>query len=84
MALKQTINFRGISIENAYIRISGVTISPGNERLDFVVHYTASSSEMPFNNESIQCSYNLHGENPIQQGYEYLKTLPDFSDATDC
>jgi hypothetical protein len=83
MALKQTINFRGLSVADAYIRINGITISPGNERIDFVAHYMASGADIPFNNASIQCAYNLNGENPIMQGYEHLKALPEFAHATD-
>ncbi|MCW8277190.1 hypothetical protein IMF27_17220 [Pseudomonas sp. PCH199] len=84
MALKQTINFRGIYVADAYIKTSGVTISLGNERIDFVAFYMASSTDAPFNNGSIQCAYNLNGDNPIKQGYEYLRTLSEFADAIDC
>ncbi len=29
-------------------------------------------------------SYNIDGENPFKQAYEYIKTLPEYADAIDC
>ena len=84
MALKKTIDFRGIPVTDAYIRIDTATINSGNERIDFIVHYMASGDSISFNSVSFQCAYDLLGDNPVKQGYEYLKSLDQFVDAEDC
>lgn len=83
MALSKNINYKGIDVSNAYIkvwRIDGdkTTLKCG------VGYYASSSSHDLFKSETYEFSYNINGENPIQQAYEYLKTLPEFSGATDC
>lgn len=39
---------------------------------------------MCINNTSYQFKPNLLGDNFIKQGYEYLKTLPEFEGCVDC
>ena len=34
--------------------------------------------------QSNEFSLDLNGPNPIKQAYQFLKTLPEFADATDC
>jgi hypothetical protein len=71
-------------VPDTYIKIATTTIVEGNEWLDFSVHYLADGANTPFNSVNVQCAYSLLGENPIKQGYEYLKTLPEFEGCTDC
>jgi hypothetical protein len=84
MALKKNLEFRGILVPDAYIKIATTTIIAGNEWIDFCVHYLATDTGSPFNSVNVQCAYNLLGDNPIKQGYEHLKTLPEFEGCTDC
>lgn len=84
MAMKHNLEFLGIYVSDAYVRIATITISSRNEVIDFVAHYMAPGSDVPFNILSYQCWYILSGENPVKQGYEYLKTLPEFAGAEDC
>jgi hypothetical protein len=84
MALKQTVNFRGINIPDAYIKIGVLMIHSSNDHIEFSTQYMASGSDTPFNSKTVTCNYSLLGENPIKQAYEYLKTLSEFEDATDC
>ena len=83
--IKLTDNF-GIEVEipNAYIKIAKVEFS--KQSSIYVLEYKKSQ-------DSIQSLQTKFGEfpaeiessnNPIKQAYLHLKTLPEFSDATDC
>lgn len=84
MALKIDTEFKQIAIEKAYLRVAAPVIRRGNEFLEFVLEYAANESAPYFNAKAFECPYDLGGANPIEQAYEYLKTLPEFADAIDC
>jgi hypothetical protein len=74
----------GISVPDAYCRIEAVSLVNKNT-ISFHLRSYAVAEGFPFFTEQIlSCDYNLDDPNPIKQAYEYLKTLPEFSDAVDC
>ncbi|MNE02451.1 hypothetical protein D3C80_949270 [compost metagenome] len=84
MALKKTFGFKGVLVEDGYIRVMTPAIHPGNISFEFAVHYMATPEDESLKADVYNAPYTLLGGNPIEQAYEYLKTLPEFSDAIDC
>ncbi|WP_448144623.1 hypothetical protein [Pseudomonas silesiensis] len=84
MALRKSIEFKGIAVVDAYIKIATTSIPFGNDRLEVYVHYMASPEAPPFNTEGFQFAYDIEGENPIKQAYEQMKALEAFAGAEDC
>lgn len=84
MALKKDIEFKGISVVGAYLRAVSPTIRRGNDHLEFILEYAADENSQYFKVRAFECPYDLDGANPIEQAYEYLKTLEEFSDVSDC
>ena len=84
MAIKKTINFKGIVVEQAYVRVIMPTISPGNTRFEFVAQTMAHPDEQFLVAKAYEAAYSLEGSNPIEQAYEYLKTLPEYEGCIDC
>jgi len=83
MALTKNVNFMGIQVPNAYIKV--VRVSGDKSLISAVVEFRASSEEESFfHRETRQFSLNLDGPNVISQAYEYLKTLDDYVGAEDC
>jgi hypothetical protein len=83
MALSKTIqtNF-GFEIQNAYHRVSSVTIK-NKTSMDVEVSIYADTDSKPVSVKGYLADYDLSSSNPIAQAYEYLKTLPEFDSATD-
>jgi hypothetical protein len=84
MSLAKTVStVHGFQAANAYHRVEGVSLTSKEQIRFHIRSYTAA--DKPFFAESIlSCAYVLDGKNPIAQAYEHLKTLPEFSGATDC
>lgn len=81
MALSKTINFKGVTIADAYHRVWGVTLTKDTVSFGCGVH--ASDDTDMIDSTSYTCAYDIAGNNPINQAYEHLKTLPEFAGATD-
>lgn len=72
-----------VELTPAYVRVERVQVS--KNRLYFsVLYYVSNTASIAADVTSGECSYDIDGENPIKQVYEYLKTLPEFADAIDC
>jgi hypothetical protein len=88
MALSKSItlldNFNiEVSITEAYIKIENIYGTKSN--LTFALAYKKHKDDIePFNTEAFEFIPMLEGVNFIAQGYEHLKTLPEFADAIDC
>jgi hypothetical protein len=89
MALKKSINFKGIEIKDAYIRIS--RFDGDKNTLSFGVSFHSDPNAQAFDNKTYLLNdaeagvvYVLDGDNPIKQAYQFLKTLPEFAGAVDC
>lgn len=64
---------------NAYIKV--LTVSGSKEKLNITVLFSDGSVNFYRN---YNFTPDLDGHNFIKQAYLYLKTLPEFADATDC
>jgi hypothetical protein len=82
MALAKTTDFKGITLNNAYHRVWGVSLT--KNLISFGVSVSVSANTEMIDSKSHSCAYDLEGANPIKQAYEHLKTLPEFEGATDC
>ena len=51
--------------------------------MSFHVRMYASVSKPFFDEKVFSCDYDILGENPFKQAYKYIKSLSEFSDATD-
>ena len=87
MALKKDFSFDtkyGVSatVPGCYIKVASVEASK-ETGVASVSFYRGNKSEL-LEEARYQFQVDLEGENFIAQAYDYLKTLPEFSDATDC
>lgn len=84
MALSKTITVEtGIQVNNAYFRVENIVVTP-KQSLTFLVRGYVSNDYPAFYNKNFNCGHDLDKGNVIAQAYDYLKTLPEFSGATDC
>ena len=84
MALnKTTTTSQGFEAVNAYHRVEGLYLVT-NQMISFHIRTYKDVAFTSFADNFYSCAYDITGENPIKQAYEYLKTLPEFSNATDC
>ncbi len=99
MALKNSFSFLGIrsisgegfflqtgeetvTTNQLYVKVD--TISGNKNLITASVVLIDQESDKPVAYKQYQFALDLEGSNPIKQAYEYLKTLPEFTDATDC
>lgn len=83
MALKITKKMdNGIIVENAYAKIISAGSSKESTNIR-VAYYVDSTQEKSFYEHEYVFKPNMtdNGENLWKQGYEYLKTLPEFKNA---
>ena len=84
MALKKTMQTaHGFNAVDAYHRVE-VVVLPSKTRLQFHVRSYIDTSKQFFSEQVLASEYSLNAGNPIQQAYDHLKTLPEFSGAVDC
>lgn len=81
MALSNTFEFAGLTVTNGYLRVN--EISGSKNQIAFTLAYQSASGEDALKHEAFTFTPDLDGDNFIAQAYAYLKSLPDFSDATD-
>lgn len=87
MALTKTLslvdNFSEvITFPNAYIKVASVASTKETCHATYYVQKTKDGQILE--QRLVEFSTDLFGPNAIKQTYEYLKTLPEFADATDC
>ena len=83
MAIKKDINLdTGIIVNEAYCRVENITID--KQKMNLNVRKYVAKDKPFFSEEIITCDYDIDGDNPFKQSYEYLKTLEEFKDAEDC
>lgn len=84
MALKKTVTtVHGFEAAGAYHRVENVVLN-GKDKITFHVRSYKEPSLPAFNDQFLECAYNLNGGNPIQQAYTHLKSTDEFSTAEDC
>jgi hypothetical protein len=85
MALSKTVTTpHGFSATDAYHRIEQIQFQGKTHIVFSVVIYKSALEKVPFDSSSFNCSYDLNGANPIAQGYEYLKSIPEFAGSVSC
>jgi hypothetical protein len=84
MALTANIETNeGVVVRNAYCRVEQIAIT--KTHISFVVKsYVDPEKFKKFFEKSYVCNYDLSGANAIAQAYGHLKTLPEFTGASDC
>ncbi len=88
MALKQTISLvdqfdESITFTNAYLRVDRIE----GGKLEIMIclgFYKNQEAKRPLVCKTYKFHPKLDGVNFVAQAYEYLKTLPEFTGATDC
>ena len=84
MALQKTVTtLHDFEATNAYHRVEAAILSTKTELSFHVRSYKNKDAAVAFCDASYRCAYDIAGNNPIKQAYEHLKTLPEFSGATD-
>lgn len=84
MALSIDATYKGLAAPNTYTVISSLTINPDKAGMSYMVLYKAACDQPSYEASSFASEYDLEGENPFKQAYEYLKLLPEFKGCTDC
>lgn len=84
MALKLDTNYKDVPVKEAYVTVAAVTLGVDKADMSFSVQTCAQADSEPLTYVYYNTSYNMDGENPFKQAYEYLKTLPEFDGAVDC
>ena len=84
MALKNAFTtVHGINLADAYIRVEALRLAT-KSTIAFNVCVYADPLRPMIDGRTVECAYDLAGENPLKQAYSYLKTLPEFAGAVDC
>ena len=84
MALQMTMTTpQGFEAVDAYHRVENVSLISKSKIQFSIVSYKDDVTDTSFASDSKSADYDLDGDNPIKQAYVYLKTLPEFADATD-
>ncbi|QTD91751.1 hypothetical protein [Burkholderia anthina] len=75
---------QGFDAPNCYARIEDLRLASKSEIHFRLVHYKSAGNAISFKtDDGYMCAYDMDGDNPIKQAYEYLKTLPEFQGAID-
>ena len=83
MALQKNITTEhGFDVINAYHRVEFVNLI-NKTQMTFHLRSYVNLEKPAFAEQVFSAIYSLHGDNPIKQAYEHLKTLPEFAGATD-
>ena len=71
----------GFIVNGTYSRVENIQLT--KERMSFNLKHYKEKGRPFFSDEILCCEYDIEGDNPIAQAYEYLKTLDEFKDAED-
>lgn len=83
MALKHTVNFKGIQVQDAYLRV--FQFEGNKEKMHIGLEFCKDASSERFDSLTVRdIPFSIDGKNPIAQAYEHVKTLPEFAGAQDC
>lgn len=83
MALMKTVDFKGVQIKDAYIKVRNYFGDKTTLSFEVVTQANAESQEY-VDSKGYSCEYDLTGDNALKQAYKHLKTLPEFEGAKDC
>lgn len=74
----------GFTVPNAYCRVEQVQLVAKDKMTFCIRSYLDASMHPHFCDKAYECEYNMQGQNPIKQAYEFAKSLPEFTNAIDC
>lgn len=81
---KDSTTVHGFNAPEAYYRVEEVKLENKDKMSFFVqVYKSQESTDYAFNSFGYSCDYDINGANPIAQAYTHLKTLSEYSSATD-
>lgn len=87
MALTKQVTLKSnfgddVVFDNAYVKIGALYGNNDSLRIEVNVH--KNKGGVILDRSQFYFTPTLDGKNFIAQAYQFLKTLPEFSDATDC
>jgi mannose/fructose-specific phosphotransferase system component IIA len=83
MAISKTFTTEhGVTVEGAYIRVETVSLVKSFAQARVSIY--ADTAKPFIQSDQVSFLVDLKGPNPIKQAYQFLKSLPEFSDAIDC
>jgi hypothetical protein len=74
----------GLTAPDSYVRVTGVHLVTKTQASASLSFFASPTSSLAYQTAEQSFAYALDGPNPIKQAYQFLKTLPEFSDAIDC
>ena len=81
--ITKTFPILGEASINAYIKIEN--FSGNKDSLTVLAVYKKDTAQGDYiASDAYSFDYDITGVNPIEQAYNYLKTLPEFADAVNC
>ena len=83
MSLIVDTTFKGISVGSAKVTVGDIYIADGHTVLSVTANWSAPGSSEFFRQTTYNCPYDINGADPVTQAYAYLKTLEEFSSATE-
>jgi hypothetical protein len=72
----------GLTVDSAYCTVGQISVVKKDKSV-FTFITRAAKDKALLEESTHSFDYDIEGENPIKQAYEYLKTLPEFADAVD-
>jgi hypothetical protein len=82
MALEKTVVFSGVTVPKTYTKV--VHFNGNSTHMHFTVAVKANKGSVEnISTHGYTLDYDSEGGNASTQAYQYLKTLPEFADATD-
>jgi hypothetical protein len=88
MALTTDFQASTALVKGAYMRVERLVIprksADGDRLTEAVLAICESKDVEAIERRGYYFNLDMNGENPIQQAYEYMKTLPQFAGAIDC
>ena len=84
MALTKNIVLdNGLEATASYGRVERLCLK-SNTSLQFNINYYIDGvNRNVIISDFFSCPYDILGENPVKQAYDYAKTLPEFADSAD-
>jgi hypothetical protein len=74
----------GLTAPASYVRVTSVHVVTKTQASASLSFFVSPTSSLAYQTAEQSFAYDLDGPNPIKQAYQFLKTLPEFSDAVDC
>jgi len=74
----------GLTAPASYVRVVSVHVVTKTQASASLSFFASATNLIAYQTAEQSFAYALEGPNPIKQAYLHLKSLPEYSDATDC